>query len=77
MTRAGFRGAGVGLCLPSQAWVTAGEEVHYGGWKRPNGVVCAGSDGGEDAVCGGKGDYKPNEEFPAKVKNCLGESRRR
>jgi 2-iminobutanoate/2-iminopropanoate deaminase len=41
--------------------------------KRPTGLFAPGVMVGKTLYIAGKGDYKPNEEFPAKVKNCLGE----
>jgi len=41
--------------------------------KRPTGLFAAGVMVGKTLYIAGKGDYKPNEEFPVKVKNCLGE----
>jgi 2-iminobutanoate/2-iminopropanoate deaminase len=41
--------------------------------KRPSGLFAPGVMVGQTLYIAGKGDYKPNEEFPAKVKNCLGE----
>ena len=41
--------------------------------KRPSGLFAPGVMVGQTLYVAGKGDYKPNEEFPAKVKNCLGE----
>src|SRR5436190_8105332 len=41
--------------------------------KRPSGLFAPGVMVGKTLYIAGKGDYKPNEEFPAKVENCLGE----
>jgi 2-iminobutanoate/2-iminopropanoate deaminase len=41
--------------------------------KRPTGLFAPGVMVGKTLYIAGKGDYKPNEEFPVKVKNCLGE----
>ena len=41
--------------------------------KRPTGLFAPGVMVGKTLYIAGKGDYKPNDEFPAKVKNCLGE----
>src|SRR5438876_11438593 len=41
--------------------------------KRPSGLFAPGVMVGKTLYIAGKGDYRPNEEFPAKVKNCLGE----
>src|SRR5439155_19085126 len=41
--------------------------------KRPSGLFAPGVMVGKTLYIAGKGDYKPNEEFPTKVKNCLGE----
>jgi enamine deaminase RidA (YjgF/YER057c/UK114 family) len=41
--------------------------------KRPSGLFAPGVMVGKTVYIAGKGDYKPNEEFPAKVKNCLTE----
>src|SRR4051794_34699012 len=41
--------------------------------KRPTGLFAPGVRVGKTLYIAGKGDYKPNDEFPDKVKNCLGE----
>jgi enamine deaminase RidA (YjgF/YER057c/UK114 family) len=41
--------------------------------KRPTGLFAPGVMVGKTVYIAGKGDYKPNEEFPAKVRNCLTE----
>jgi enamine deaminase RidA (YjgF/YER057c/UK114 family) len=41
--------------------------------KRPSGLFAPGVMVGKTLYVAGKGDYRPNEEFPAKVKNCLAE----
>src|SRR5262245_23905201 len=41
--------------------------------KRPSGLFAPGVMVGKTLYVAGKGDYKPNEEFPGKVKNCLAE----
>jgi enamine deaminase RidA (YjgF/YER057c/UK114 family) len=41
--------------------------------KRPSGLFAPGVMVGKTLYVAGKGDYKPNEDFPAKVKNCLAE----
>jgi len=41
--------------------------------KRPSGLFAPGVMVGKTLYIAGKGDYKPNEDFPVKVKNCLGE----
>jgi enamine deaminase RidA (YjgF/YER057c/UK114 family) len=41
--------------------------------KRPTGLFAPGVMVGQTLYVAGKGDYRPNEEFPAKVKNCLTE----
>src|SRR6267142_193436 len=41
--------------------------------KRPSGLFAPGVMVGKTLYIAGKGDYRPNEEFPAKVKNCLTE----
>ena len=41
--------------------------------KRPSGLFAPGVMVGKTLYIAGKGDYKPNEEFPGKVKNCLAE----
>jgi 2-iminobutanoate/2-iminopropanoate deaminase len=41
--------------------------------KRPSGLFAPGVMVGQTLYVAGKGDYKPNEEFPGKVKNCLAE----
>src|SRR5436190_2901744 len=41
--------------------------------KRPSGLFAPGVMVGKTLYIAGKGDYKPNEEFSVKVKNCLGE----
>ena len=39
--------------------------------KKPSGLFAPGVMVGKTLYIAGKGDYKPNEEFPGKVKNCL------
>lgn len=41
--------------------------------KRPTGLFAPGVMVGKTLYIAGRGDYKPNEEFPGKVKNCLAE----
>jgi enamine deaminase RidA (YjgF/YER057c/UK114 family) len=41
--------------------------------KRPSGLFAPGVMVGKTLYIAGKGDYRPNEEFPGKVKNCLAE----
>jgi enamine deaminase RidA (YjgF/YER057c/UK114 family) len=41
--------------------------------KRPSGLFAPGVMVGKTLYIAGKGDYRPTEEFPAKVKNCLTE----
>ena len=41
--------------------------------KRPTGLFAPGVMVGKTLYVAGKGDYRPNEEFPGKVKNCLAE----
>lgn len=41
--------------------------------RRPSGLFAPGVMVGKTLYISGKGDNKPNEEFPAKVKNCLSE----
>ena len=41
--------------------------------KRPSGLFAPGVMVGKTLYIAGKGDYRPSEEFPSKVKNCLGE----
>src|SRR5262245_31523719 len=41
--------------------------------KRPSGLFAPGVMVGKTVYVAGKGDYRPTEEFPAKVKNCLTE----
>ena len=52
--------------LPEKRFITEGG-------KRPSGLFAPGVMVGKTLYIAGKGDYKPNEEFPVKVKNCLGE----
>ncbi len=40
---------------------------------RPTGLFAAGLSVGKTVYIAGKGDYKPNEDLPGKVRNCLGE----
>src|SRR5262245_48938290 len=55
------------LCqLPEKKFITADG-------KRPSGLFAPGVMVGKTLYIAGKGDYKPNEDFPVKVKNCLGE----
>ena len=44
--------------------------------KRPTGLFAPGVMVGKTLYVAGKGDYRPNAEFPEKVKNCLGEIRK-
>jgi 2-iminobutanoate/2-iminopropanoate deaminase len=41
--------------------------------SRPTGLFAPGLVVGKTVYIAGKGDYKPNEEFPGKVRNCLAE----
>jgi len=41
--------------------------------KRPSGLFAPGVMVGKTLYIAGKGDYRPNDEFPGKVKNCLAE----
>ncbi len=41
--------------------------------SRPTGLFAAGLMVGKTVYIAGKGDYRPNEEFPNKVRNCLAE----
>ena len=41
--------------------------------RRQPALFSAGSKVGKTLYISGKGDYRPNAEFPEKVKNCLGE----
>lgn len=52
--------------LPEKRFITADG-------KRPTGLFAPGVMVGKTLYVAGKGDYKPNEEFPGKVKNCLAE----
>lgn len=62
------------LLLAHTAWAQLPEKkfVTPDG-KRPTGLFAPGVMVGKTLYIAGKGDYKPNEEFPVKVKNCLGE----
>ncbi len=44
--------------------------------KRPTGLFAPGVMVGKTLYVAGKGDYRPNAEFPEKVRNCLGEIRK-
>jgi 2-iminobutanoate/2-iminopropanoate deaminase len=44
--------------------------------KRPQGLFAPGVMVGKTLYVAGKGDYRPNAEFPEKVRNCLGEIRK-
>jgi 2-iminobutanoate/2-iminopropanoate deaminase len=44
--------------------------------KRPNGLFAPGVLVGKTVYIAGKGDYRPDEAFPEKVKNCLNEIRK-
>jgi enamine deaminase RidA (YjgF/YER057c/UK114 family) len=44
--------------------------------KRPSGLFAPGVMVDKTLYIAGKGDYRPNDEFPAKVKNCLSEIRK-
>jgi 2-iminobutanoate/2-iminopropanoate deaminase len=77
MTRAGFVvslsvAVAVSLAGPGRGQVPEKRFVTPGG-QRPSGLFAPGVMVGKTLYIAGKGDYKPNEEFPAKVKNCLGE----
>jgi 2-iminobutanoate/2-iminopropanoate deaminase len=52
--------------LPVKRFITEGG-------KRPTGLFAPGVMVGKTLYIAGKGDYKPGEEFPGKVKNCLAE----
>jgi enamine deaminase RidA (YjgF/YER057c/UK114 family) len=41
--------------------------------SRPSGLFAPGVAVGKTVYIAGKGDYRPNEEFPGKVRNCLAE----
>ncbi len=41
--------------------------------SRPSGLFAPGVVVGKTVYVAGKGDYRPNEDFPAKVRNCLAE----
>ena len=41
--------------------------------SRPRGLFASGLMIGKTVYIAGKGDYRPNEDFPAKVRNCLAE----
>jgi 2-iminobutanoate/2-iminopropanoate deaminase len=41
--------------------------------SRPSGLFAPGVAVGKTVYVAGKGDYRPNEEFPGKVRNCLAE----
>ncbi len=56
----------------SQAQAPVKRFITEGG-KRPSGLFAPGVMVGKTLYIAGKGDYRPNEEFPGKVKNCLGE----
>jgi 2-iminobutanoate/2-iminopropanoate deaminase len=77
MTRAGFVvGLPVILALalagPSRAQVPEKRFVTPEG-KRPSGLFAPGVMVGKTVYIAGKGDYRPNDDFPGKVKNCLTE----
>ena len=55
--------AAVNAQLPEKRFITPDG-------KRPSGLFAPGVMVGKTLYIAGKGDYKPNEEFPAKVKNC-------
>src|SRR3954467_14282779 len=61
-----FEASGLGQ-TPEQAQPQAKEA------KRQPALFSAGSMVGKTLYISGKGDYRPNAEFPEKVKNCLGE----
>src|SRR5437867_7360047 len=62
----------LGLAQPTWGQVPEKRFITADG-KRPSGLFAPGVMVGKTLYIAGKGDYKPNEEFPAKVKNCLGE----
>jgi len=44
--------------------------------KKPSGLFAPGVVVGKTVYIAGKGDYKPNDDLPGKVRNCLGEIRK-
>lgn len=44
--------------------------------KRPRGLFASGVAVGKTVYVAGKGDYRPDDEFPVKVENCLNEIRK-
>jgi 2-iminobutanoate/2-iminopropanoate deaminase len=75
MARIGFVVAAVAAFIvtsPSRGQLPEKRFITEGG-KRPSGLFAPGIMVGKTLYVAGKGDSKPNEEFSAKVKNCLGE----
>jgi 2-iminobutanoate/2-iminopropanoate deaminase len=77
MTRVGHRilGAAVvalGLVTPALGQAPAGKQATKEGGKAAP-LFAAGSTVGKTLYISGKGDYRPDAEFPEKVKNCLNE----
>jgi 2-iminobutanoate/2-iminopropanoate deaminase len=76
MTRTGFillAPVLLALGLVQSSWGQAEKRFITPDGKRPSGLFAPGVMVGKTLYIAGKGDYKPNEDFPAKVKNCLGE----
>jgi 2-iminobutanoate/2-iminopropanoate deaminase len=62
----------LGAALPASGQLPQKRFVTPDG-KRPSGLFAPGVMVGKTLYVAGKGDYRPNEEFPGKVKNCLAE----
>ena len=59
--------------VPSAFGQAAAQKPQAKNAGRQPALFSAGSKVGKTLYISGKGDYRPNAEFPEKVKNCLGE----
>ena len=65
----------VGLAEQSLGQIPAKRFITPDG-KRPGGLFTSGLMVGDTVYIAGKGDYRPDEDFPGKVRNCLNEIRK-
>ncbi len=77
MTRTGLASIVFALALvqPAVGQVLSKKYITSDG-KRPSGLFAPGVMVGKTLYISGKGDYRPEEEFPLKVENCLNEIRK-
>ncbi len=61
------------VCAQVPSAQFAGKRFLTGDGSRPSGLFAPGLIVGKTAYVAGKGDYRPKEEFPGKVRNCLAE----